>query len=245
MKSHRSKPEEVPAGPGAPKSKADHAYAMIRQRILDGGSAARRPARHRAPGARDQRQRGTGARSHQAARGRGLRHVHPQRRGHGDEHRPRPLPGDGRGARRARRAWRSGWPRRTSRRPTSRRPGRSTRTCGAASTSSIPLRFTQTNQQFHRTLYERCPNRHILEHGRQGVGAASRRHGDLPSRSSPSGRSAASSEHEQLLQLIETGAPGEEIEAFARRHRMRTARSLLQHIGDELSDEMDAAETLP
>ena len=25
-----------------------------------------------------------------------------------------------------------------------------------------PLRFTETNQQFHRTLYERCPNRHIV-----------------------------------------------------------------------------------
>ena len=35
-----------------------------------------------------------------------------------------------------------------------------------------PPRFTATNQAFHKVLYQRCPNRHILQPGRARVGAA-------------------------------------------------------------------------
>ena len=52
-------------------------------------------------------------------------------------------------------------------------------------------------------------------------------------------------EHEELLQLIETGCSSEVIEAFARRHRMKTARSLLQHIGNEMSDDLTIVEPAP
>jgi DNA-binding GntR family transcriptional regulator len=52
-------------------------------------------------------------------------------------------------------------------------------------------------------------------------------------------------EHERLLQLIESGRPSEEIEAFARRHRLKTAKSLLQHIGNEMVDETAVVEPAP
>jgi hypothetical protein len=47
-------------------------------------------------------------------------------------------------------------------------------------------------------------------------------------------------EHEELLRLIEDERPGEEVEAYARRHRMRTARRVLKQLGDN----MEAAEAL-
>ena len=52
-------------------------------------------------------------------------------------------------------------------------------------------------------------------------------------------------EHERLLQLIEAGRSSDEIEAFARGHRLKTARSLLQHIGNEMSDETAVVEPAP
>ncbi|MGD9705965.1 MAG: GntR family transcriptional regulator [Acidimicrobiia bacterium] len=99
-----------------------------------------------------------------------------------------------------------------------------------------PIRFTHTNQLFHEVLYQRCPNRRILDMVTRewALLATTRRSAFsvIPER-------AASSvdEHEQLLRLIESGRPGVEIEAFARGHRMRTARALLQRIGDELADD--------
>jgi DNA-binding GntR family transcriptional regulator len=100
-----------------------------------------------------------------------------------------------------------------------------------------PVRFTRTNAQFHKTLYIRCPNRHI-------VGMVEREWALLETtrRSAfsliPERAAISVDEHDELLRLIVDGRPGEEVEAFARRHRMRTARSLLQHLGDQ----MEAAE---
>jgi DNA-binding GntR family transcriptional regulator len=100
-----------------------------------------------------------------------------------------------------------------------------------------PVRFTRTNAQFHKTLYIRCPNRHI-------VGMVEREWALLETtrRSAfsliPERASRSVDEHDELLRLIIDGRPGEEVEAFARRHRMRTARSLLQHLGEQ----MEAAE---
>ncbi len=97
-----------------------------------------------------------------------------------------------------------------------------------------PVRFTRTNAQFHKTLYIRCPNRHI-------VGMVEREWALLETtrRSAfsliPERASRSVDEHDELLRLIVDGRPGEEVEAFARRHRMRTARSLLQHLGDQMA----------
>jgi DNA-binding GntR family transcriptional regulator len=100
-----------------------------------------------------------------------------------------------------------------------------------------PVRFTRTNARFHKTLYVRCPNRHI-------VGMVEREWALLETtrRSAfsliPERATRSVDEHDELLRLITEGHPGEEVEAFARRHRMRTARALLQHLGDQ----MEAAE---
>lgn len=106
-----------------------------------------------------------------------------------------------------------------------------------------PPRFTAVNQQFHRVLYERCPNRHILdmvvrewallETTRRSAFAF------IPERAIGS-----VAEHEQLVEMIETGRPSDEIEAFARNHRMKTARSLLRHIGDGMSRGLESARTI-
>ena len=79
-----------------------------------------------------------------------------------------------------------------------------------------PLKFTATNQRFHKILYRRCPNRHLLtmvvkeweliETTRRSAFEF------IPERAIGS-----VAEHERLLQLIEAGRSSEEIEAFARR----------------------------
>jgi DNA-binding GntR family transcriptional regulator len=99
-----------------------------------------------------------------------------------------------------------------------------------------PRRFTLTNQAFHRVLYERCPNRRLLdlvtrewallETTRQSVFRY------IPERARDS-----VAEHDRLLRLIEERRPSDEIEAFARTHRMQTARSLLRQLGDEMNGE--------
>jgi DNA-binding GntR family transcriptional regulator len=98
-----------------------------------------------------------------------------------------------------------------------------------------PQKFTALNHQFHRVLYRRCPNRHLLN--------MVVREWDLLATTRKSAfsfipeRAAGSvAEHEGLLRLIEGGASAEEVEAFARNHRMKTARSLLKHIGNHMDD---------
>jgi DNA-binding GntR family transcriptional regulator len=102
-----------------------------------------------------------------------------------------------------------------------------------------PVTFTRTNAQFHSTLYERCPNRHLLNMvvKEWALLDTTRRSGFefVPERAARSVE-----EHEALLRLIEERRPGEEVEAYARRHRMRTARRVLQQLGDN----MEAAESI-
>jgi DNA-binding GntR family transcriptional regulator len=105
-----------------------------------------------------------------------------------------------------------------------------------------PARFTRTNQRFHETLYQRCPNRHILHMVTRewALLETTRRSAFtfIPERAAQSVE-----EHEELLRRIENGRPGAEIEAFVRAHRMRTARSLLRHLGDAMAEEDDRRET--
>lgn len=96
-----------------------------------------------------------------------------------------------------------------------------------------PVEFSEINHQFHETLYRRCPNRHVLgllvkewEHLRRTRVSA---FALIPERAHTS-----VAEHEHLLDLIEQARPSGEIEAFTRAHRSTTARAVLSHIGDEL-----------
>jgi DNA-binding GntR family transcriptional regulator len=81
--------------------------------------------------------------------------------------------------------------------------------------------FTRVNQLFHATLFESCPNPHILDLVHRGwrrlPGVRDSTFSFIPARA---GHSV--DEHEEILRLIETDAPALEIELAARNHRWRT-----------------------
>ncbi|MBC7290750.1 MAG: GntR family transcriptional regulator [Actinotalea sp.] len=91
-----------------------------------------------------------------------------------------------------------------------------------------PHTFTALNQEFHAVLFAPCPNPRLLEL----VTAEWSRLGRLrdstfafvPGRAQESVR-----EHEEIVALIETGAPLAEIESAARRHRSATLTAYLAH----------------
>nr|WP_235492624.1 MULTISPECIES: GntR family transcriptional regulator [unclassified Leifsonia] len=91
-----------------------------------------------------------------------------------------------------------------------------------------PRAFTALNQQFHSVLFAKCANPRMLEL----VDSEWARLGHLrdstfsfvPGRAQESVR-----EHENILVLIETGAPLGEIEKAARRHRSATLDAYMIH----------------
>ncbi|WP_457946845.1 GntR family transcriptional regulator [Pseudarthrobacter sp. alpha12b] len=89
-----------------------------------------------------------------------------------------------------------------------------------------PVRFTQLNQDFHSVLFEHCPNPHILDLVHRGWNrlAALR---SSTFRFVPGRARGSVEEHENLLQLIETGADADTIEKAARRHRTATLDAYL------------------
>ncbi|GAA2001440.1 GntR family transcriptional regulator [Microbacterium ulmi] len=91
-----------------------------------------------------------------------------------------------------------------------------------------PRAFTRLNQEFHATLFGKCANPRMLEL----VESEWARLGHLrdstfsfvPGRAQESVR-----EHENIVRLIETGAPLGEIEKAARRHRSATLDAYMIH----------------
>lgn len=91
-----------------------------------------------------------------------------------------------------------------------------------------PRTLTTLNQQFHSILFAPCPNPHLLEL----VTTEWARLGNLrdstfsfvPHRARESAR-----EHENILRLIETGAPPAQIEKASRQHRLATLNAYLTH----------------
>lgn len=91
-----------------------------------------------------------------------------------------------------------------------------------------PRTFTVLNQQFHSTLFSRCTNTRLIdlvhaEWGRLGHLREST-FAFVPGRAQESVR-----EHEDIVALIERGAPLSEIEHAARRHREATLDAYLTH----------------
>ena len=86
------------------------------------------------------------------------------------------------------------------------------------------IQFSELNREFHFAIYDRCPNQHIrslleaqwsrLDTIRRSVFLF------VPGRSSFS-----VAEHDEILALIEAGAPAEQIEQAARAHKLRTAEA--------------------
>jgi DNA-binding GntR family transcriptional regulator len=89
-----------------------------------------------------------------------------------------------------------------------------------------PHAFTALNQQFHAILYRRCPNPRLVEL----VEAEWARLGNM--RDSiftfvPDRAGASVAEHEQIVALIERGAPIDDIEQRLRLHRAGTLQAFL------------------
>ncbi|GGN22817.1 GntR family transcriptional regulator [Streptomyces fuscichromogenes] len=90
-----------------------------------------------------------------------------------------------------------------------------------------PVGFTRTNQRFHRLLCGRCPNPHLRELVERDAERMSMIRSStfvfVPLRARES-----VTEHHQLLDLLETGAPALEIEVAARDHKLGTLRAFLE-----------------
>ncbi|WP_156251404.1 GntR family transcriptional regulator [Pseudactinotalea terrae] len=91
-----------------------------------------------------------------------------------------------------------------------------------------PHAFTTLNQQFHSVLYRSCPNARLVEL----VDAEWARLGNM--RDSiftfvPDRAAVSAAEHDEIVDLIERGAPITEIEAQMRRHRAATLQAFLRH----------------
>jgi DNA-binding GntR family transcriptional regulator len=232
MKAARNQPGEVIAGPGAPRSKADHAYAVIRQNILDGKSVPgeRLAIEHLAREIKVsvvpvreaiRRLEAEGFVTFTRNVGATVASIDLDRYPETIEA-VAVLEGVATGL---------AAPHLTA---TDLKRARALNEELRRSVDKLdPVRFTRTNAQFHKTLYVRCPNRHLLGMVERewALLETTRRSGFslVPERASRSVE-----EHEELVRLIEEGRPGDEIELFARRHRMRTARSVLQHLGDNM-----------
>lgn len=84
-----------------------------------------------------------------------------------------------------------------------------------------PVRFTSLNEQFHRVLFDRCPNPHIGDLVARGwnrlAGLRRSTFSFVPERAAESVE-----EHERILDLIRTEAPALEVELAVRQHRWRT-----------------------
>lgn len=90
-----------------------------------------------------------------------------------------------------------------------------------------PYAYTQLNQRFHAVLFDRCPNPHILDLVGRGwsrlAGLRDTSFALIPSRPRHSVE-----EHDQILELIRTGADADELEMFTRNHRLRTLDAFLK-----------------
>lgn len=94
-----------------------------------------------------------------------------------------------------------------------------------------PVRFTDTNHDFHEAVYKCCPNRHLLSMVTKEwelLGSIRRSAFSFV----PERAISSVAEHDELLDLISEGAPPSKIEAFAREHRMRTVRRTLGRLSE-------------
>jgi DNA-binding GntR family transcriptional regulator len=96
-----------------------------------------------------------------------------------------------------------------------------------------PVRFTQLNREFHQTLYSPCPNPTLVELvERSWARLASIRDSTfifVPGRSHES-----VSEHDRILELIRSGADASAVEFCCRAHRLATLDAFLSR--DSVTD---------
>lgn len=90
-----------------------------------------------------------------------------------------------------------------------------------------PHYFTELNLEFHRVLFETCPNPHILDLVHRGWNRMrmlrDSSFGFVPERAHES-----VAEHDRILQLLADRAPAIEVELAAREHRLATLHAVLE-----------------
>lgn len=91
-----------------------------------------------------------------------------------------------------------------------------------------PQRFTELNLEFHATLFEHCPNPHVLDLVHRGWNRMKVLR-DSSFSFVPKRASESVAEHDRILELIEQGAPALDIELAAREHRLSTLDAVLHH----------------
>jgi len=88
-----------------------------------------------------------------------------------------------------------------------------------------PIEFSRENRVFHFVFYDRCPNTQLRE-----LVDAQWAKLDTIRRSSfifvPGRARGSVEEHEQIIRLVERGAPASEIESVTRAHKLHTIRAL-------------------
>lgn len=94
-----------------------------------------------------------------------------------------------------------------------------------------PRRFTDLNREFHSVLFERCPNPRLLDLVHRGWHQMNLLR-DSTFSFVPGRARASVDEHEGILDLIENGADGLEIEMAARAHRTRTLDAFASYQAD-------------
>lgn len=95
-----------------------------------------------------------------------------------------------------------------------------------------PLSFTQSNKEFHETLYRRCGNRHLLALiDREWSSLAVIRRSTFAF--VPQRAGEAVDEHRAVLERLHAGAPAHEVEELVRDHVLATARAFLTRAAHE------------
>lgn len=99
--------------------------------------------------------------------------------------------------------------------------------------------FDRLNRRFHRALYRPCGHRLLTE-----LLESLRARTDVVRQSIfpfiPDRARQSVEEHDRLLDLLEQGAPPEEVEAFARQHKLRTLEAYLRWAGGSLAAQTGA-----
>ena len=89
-----------------------------------------------------------------------------------------------------------------------------------------PANFTRLNLEFHSTLFEACPNPHLLDLVHRGWSRLSALRDSIFS-FVPGRAHESVAEHSALLDLIENGADALQVELAARNHRLGTLDAFL------------------
>jgi DNA-binding GntR family transcriptional regulator len=86
---------------------------------------------------------------------------------------------------------------------------------------------SEVNLEFHRLIQDRCPNSYLRLHLRSMQERLNTLRGRIFMIIPGRGRESTD-EHDTLIDMVESGAPAQEIESFAREHTLRTVAVYLE-----------------